>query len=771
MQALALALVFLAAASQDPARDLKSKDIAKRLAAVDALSADEKGEKALLSVLKDKREDWEVLTRAAAGLGAHGSAAATDELVRLALDGPVRSVRLAAAHTLGRVAAKSGAELLVRKAAGDDQLHALEALDALLAEKPAGVELKGLEKLYEKEKDPALRAAAARALVRAHGADRAEVLKRLLASESVAVQCAALAPCLDDPRAETQSVLLEYLGRARISDLGERRAVRALALLVERAGTPGLEALAPLFSARDGSVAARAARVLGALGNSFEAAKRLEALAPLLGHKEASARAAAAHALRRLGTREARARAAELLAGDREPRVRRAALESFARLGAEESEELGKVLGPRFAQEPDAGVRERLVVHLGRKGLLAAVDPLSQALSDPEWPVAVCAAVSLGRTQTGPAVDRLVRLLKESKDWKLRGAAAAGLGQSYHQAALAPLVEALADPDKAVVATAHDFLVSLTLQQLPPKPEPWRDWLAKNASKVELHDPKTRDEMARRERERGTFVDTTARERELTRVFKDLALIVLESRGDHIQTLLGRFKIQHVLTAAGKTPELALQPDALFVANCTGEIEDKDVERLSWFVRTGGHLFGSCWALTETIGRIAPGVIAKAETSSEVLDHVPAEPAAEGDDSLDGVFAPGVVPVYELQGAHLIEVLDPERAEVLVDSPLCAEHWGAGDLAAWFPLGHGIVLDSVNHFDVQGLELAEGLKTREDRQAYAVDHMGFSFADLRASREEKYWDNSLRASEKVADLSVLRLVTNFVTRWRIEVGR
>ena len=74
----------------------------------------------------------------------------------------------------------------------------------------------------------------------------------------------------------------------------------------------------------------------------------------------------------------------------------------------------------------------------------------------------MCAAVSLGRTQSGPAVDRLARLLKESKDWKLRGAAAAGLGQSYVTACLAPLNEALADPDRCVAATAHAYLVSLT---------------------------------------------------------------------------------------------------------------------------------------------------------------------------------------------------------------------------------------------------------------------------------------------------------------------
>ncbi|MBK7643941.1 MAG: HEAT repeat domain-containing protein [Planctomycetes bacterium] len=765
-----LSLLLLLVALQDPAKDLKSKDVQKRLAAVDALGADEKGEKALLGVLKDKREDWEVQVEAAKVLAQHGSAAATDELVKQAYDAPIRMLRLAAARTLGKLAPKAGAEALLKKANGDSAFAALESLEALLGETQEPLELKGLEKLIEKAKEPAVRAAAARVLVHSHRADRAAVLAKLLASGSIAQRCAALEVCCADPRADCADALAAFLGKPGISDLSERRGERALAAALGAAPAAGLDVLRPLASAKDGAVSARAARCIEQLPSAFAGTLRLASLAPCFEHKDAGARAAAAHALVVLAAQGA-ARARGLFEGDREARVRLAALESWAALAPEADEDFGKSLCARLPVEDDATVRERIAVHLGRKGLLAAVEPLSRALEDAQWGVAVCAAVSLGQTQTGPAVERLTRLLRESKDWKLRGAAAAGLGQSYVMACLVPLAEALSDPDKSVAATAQAYLVSLTLQPLPPKPEAWKDWLSKNASKLELHDPKSRDAIAQRERERGTFVDSRARDLELTRVFKDLALFVLDSRGDHIQTSLARLEIQHTLVQAGKVNEFALQPDALFVANCTGEIEAQDVERLAWFVRAGGHLFGSCWALTETIDRIAPGVIHKAETASEVLDHVPAMPADATSPFLEGVFGRDVQPIYELEGAHLIEVQDPERAHVLVDSPLCAEHWGSGNLAAWFPVGHGLILDSVNHFEAQGLELAEGLKTREDRQAYALDHMGLAWADLRATKDEKFWDNSLRASEKIADLSVFRLVTNFVERWRIEVGR
>ena len=163
---------------------------------------------------------------------------------------------------------------------------------------------------------------------------------------------------------------------------------------------------------------------------------------------------------------------------------------------------------------------------------------------------------------------------------------------------------------------------------------------------------------------------------------------------------------------------------------------------------------------------VYPGVLKKYETG-EVLDTVSADNCAQDSPYLEGVFAPGVRPLYSLVGAHLIEVVDHERAEVLIDSPECAERWGIGDLAAWFPAGHGVVIDSVNHFDEQGLTNATGLKGAEAIQAYAVDHMGLSYEELRAKKKEKFWKSAAKAGREVMDLSVFKLVTNFVRLKRL----
>ena len=212
-----------------------------------------------------------------------------------------------------------------------------------------------------------------------------------------------------------------------------------------------------------------------------------------------------------------------------------------------------------------------------------------------------------------------------------------------------------------------------------------------------------------------------------------------------------------------------LHPGAVLLVGCTGEIAPDDVEAVRWFVRSGGALFTSCWALTYTVQKSFPAVVAKFPWQQEVMDNVYAIPTrtAAASPFLRGVFDGGVQPFYSLVGAHLIQVLDPERVEVLLDSPSAAARHGTGDLAAWFRVGHGTVLDTANHFEEQGFSAATGLKKPIDRQAFAVNHMGLKPLQLRALEGEKWWRTTSAAAAEVSDLSVFRILTNFVRAKRI----
>jgi HEAT repeat protein len=762
------ALTLAAALQDDPIKNLKSKDVSARLTALEALSKEKnaKNEKAVLGALKD--EDWEVVEKAADVLAKIGTEGAVDELVKLALTAPLARLRAAAATALAVIDPVQGAEGLSKKVASPDPARALESLAVLAAHSNKELDLKALDKLPEKAKEPSSRAAAARALTLAAAPDKTELLKKLATSAHPEVACAVLDAAIEKPSPARAEALASVLAQTALLDVVERRAVRALAAALAAAVNPAEAAqaaqklLPPLLGAKEARVAARGVQVLSELARRapppLEPATLLGLVRPALAHASADVRAQAACALAFVKGDEAWKEAQGVCRGDKEARVRRAALIALVRLAGAREEKTRAELIERLAADASADVRLAAATELGVKANSDAALALEKALADKDWRVAACAAVSLGKLQTEGAVTKLGPLAKSAPDWKLRGAAVEGLAQTFRKECVPAIIAVVGDPDPTVQKTAHMFLCALAKQTLPPKPEPWNEWWAKNGAKVELVDPHKEPSTPAPSDEgtRAPVVDFT--------VWRGLDVLVLETRsgGDHIQSVLERQKLEHRKTLAGKIGESGLHPAAVFVANCPGEIEAVDVERIQWFVLCGGRLFGSCWALTETIARSFPGVIQKAETASEVIDMVPASDWARASPYNAGVFLPGVEPEFALEGAHLIEVLAPERCEVLMDSPLCAEAWASGTLAILFQEGHGTVVDSVNHFEAQGFEHVEGLKTPEARQAWAVDHMGYPLDELRKTRHEKWWDNAVRASENVQDLLVFRLVTNVV---------
>jgi|GEM_PF-1182126 len=776
--ALLLALVALVPQASDFEKGMRAKEDATRLATVALLASesDPKTEKLLLTALKDI--DWEVVERSIDALGARGSKAATGELTKLALEAPLRLHRAAAARALARIDAKGAATELVKKAAGATETTALEALAIVVRGAPSELDLKGVVKIAEKGKESPTRALAQRVLAAHPGPERAARIRKVLESDGILAACAVLDEIADHPLAGDLELAAKLLERDELNDVVERRGIVAARVCI--AGPDSAEAtwspiVERLIAAKSGLVSARGARLVRELSGSYGPAtqggtgelvpdpRAFEMLKPALEHPDPTARAAAAKALARLTVPAAIESARALAVDDKSETVRYPALESLCRLAPIAEGNNASVVVKILETDADKTVRMLAATKLGVRTLSTGVDALQKALKGESWSLAVVSAVSLGRTQLHEPVQTLVGVAQTHADWKLRAAALIGLSQAYDKASIPPAIAALADPDPAVLHCAWSLLKTVSGESFPAKVEPWQAWWAANEKSLILADP----EVVAARRKRFADSGTAAPE-----IFRELDVVVVESRGDHIENVLKSQSIPHRMTRAGALAESGLSQDALLMMNCSGEIEGPDVERVRWFVLTGGHLFGTCWALHETITRSMPDApIAKFETSGEVMASVPASPCDEQSPYTEGVFPNGVVPIYALLGAHLIRVLEPERAEVLVDSPRCAEDHGSGNLAAWFELGHGTVLDSVNHFDLQGLEQAEGLKTARDRQAYAIDHMGYSYESLRKSRAENFWDRSNKASAAVLDLSVFRLLTNFVRMRRAEITK
>ena len=758
-----------ARAGDDVAAQLRSSKIDERLGAVETLRKNgaKDAESLLRGALKDA--DWEVVERAAAALGERGTAASAEALVKVALDGPVRRLRIAAARSTAKLdpAAAVAAFAKAAKTSGPPEVRAVDALASSVdflgeaARAPLAAMLA--------TENVAARAAGAAGLHAFASDERIKRLKACLEDAHSEVATAALDSTRDHPDAALLPLLLGALASKNRREVVERRIDAALVALLQATPADGRAALAAaMFDALKGTSGQERARVVRMLGRCaakpptaapcIPAETAVSAFTMLLASASDDVRAATVRALSQVGSDAALDAVAGVARGDRSGRVRDVALRDLlaARgVGHAATRELVNAL----AEDPDVDVREDALVALGSPDAKGAVELLTTHLKDPTWEVAVAAAVSLGKTHDPAALAPLEALLAH-KDWRYSSAALVGLGHLQQKAAVARLIEGLHSRSATAKLTAYEFLRRLTNDKVGNKEAAWKEWWQKHAAAYQFVDAAA---LAKNAQKYGYAADPAG----YGRMYQDLDVLCFQSRGDHIEKLLDALKIAHRDTRSGVVEEAGVSPFGVYVANCTGEAQPPDLDQVRWFVHTGGYLFCSCWALTYHAAEVRPGFARQLPTRVQVLDLVTAEPCRESP-YLTGVFEPGTRPRYSLSGAHLIDVLDPERVEVLIDSPECESRWGGGNLAAWWSVGHGLILDSANHFDLQGLgyELAPKMKDAADRIAYAIDTMGLRYADVRAIPND-VWKSGTKSAEDVRDLSMFRFLTNFVRRKRI----
>ena len=776
---LAASLLTAAIASTDLAAQastaklsaqLRVKQIDKRLAAIEAVlaSGHADSERLLAPLLNDK--DWEVQEHVARAIGELGAQkklkgkSSLNKLVGLATDGATVRVRRAAADAIAKANAELGAKNIFKKAKSKREVRALESLAVVLRARPTFAGADKIKKLLTAE-HPRLREAAARAWLEA-APDRGAALRTLVNNPHLAIRCLALESVAEAPREADLKLVAGMFGGKGQHEVVSRRVVRALAAILA-ASEGDRAALAKTVLAASGTnelpLIRRAALIPLLSGSAqpvLDQKAAVDALGPCLRAESFRPRAAAAKALREVGGDDALAAALRQFKREDSGRAQLQLVETVTALRPPTTEAAVEWLVKIVRGEYDDEVRERAVVRLGKSGVKGAADALIEALRDRNWTIACCAAVSLGKTDGDEALEPLKRMLAMG-DWKLRGAAIIGLMHWSRDEAVDPILKMLDDQHPIVAHAADQALRTMSRQYVAKKGrKAWQKWWDANRKN---HDFTDREATLDKLNKYGYAVPDSE-------IYTGLDVVVFKSRGDHIEQLLDRLEIQYRTTEQGQVLADGVHPEAIFVSNCTGELAPEDVEPLAWFVRTGGSLFGSCWALSETIARIHPDVMKMFPTPQQVLDDVRARPCRPESPLLTGVFPPQVVPIYHLEGAHLIQVLDPDRCEVLIDSPDAAERHGCGNLAAWFFSGHGVLFDSANHFDLQGLGVAGAgaLRTPVDRQAYAIDHLGMSFETWRDVRTAGYWRSPTKSTQNVPDLSAFRLLTNFVRSKRMQ---
>ncbi|MCG8588281.1 MAG: hypothetical protein MJE66_03245 [Proteobacteria bacterium] len=241
------------------------------------------------------------------------------------------------------------------------------------------------------------------------------------------------------------------------------------------------------------------------------------------------------------------------------------------------------------------------------------------------------------------------------------------------------------------------------------------------------------------------------------RAVKDREIVVVRGSMDHIEQILAAARIPHTLIDPADVGGFDFRWDQVVMVNCPGQMPDAGVERIARFVRAGGLLYTTDWALLNLVQKAFPGTIV--HTGGGTGDHVtPVRVHTQHSDLMSNLLLrEQSQPQWWLEGgSYPIRVLDPERVEVLASSAQMGDRYGAPPVVVRFRWDDGEVIHVVSHFyrqaATQGAQVAA---------AESLDEMtGLSDADKEAFARSE--NATVSTSELESSYAFQQMTANLV---------
>jgi HEAT repeat protein len=691
--------------------------------------------------VRDER-NWEVQIRILEALDALGNRRALDSLARLSLEGEVILVRRAAVKALkncddGSAMKRVKSGLTPRDDEG--RRRAMEALAVIGTEDALRLII-----LHFGDRDEDVKAAAARAVGQIGNPAGIGALLKLRRQRDPLVRTHAILALARFDHEDVHPVLVQEVVKAH-----DEYIVRRIVPAVARFESEGIvDAIEAKWAKLKGLQKARVCRMLGAIASD----RCVNLLMPALTHRDVIVRADAARALGVAG--QARAITPLLRSlEDKADVVRLMAVRSLRKLlPADRRLELVRLALANSSVE----IRVAGCVLAADDRLKEALPEVIETVQAKSWEVSTAAMISVGLLGHANETDVFTPFLR-NRDWRLRATAVEGLFLLRHNSVIPPLIDMISDPHANVRSAAVKSLQVLTQQRLGAEPDKWRRWLEANKGAFEI--TKKGSVVA------GGDKDRYAKDKYLIEILKKAQLLVVLGKWDKVQLILDDLKIPHTLIRVQKLKTIGLNPKQLILFNCEGGggVDKESTEALRWFVNTGGYVITTDWALQNVVKDVWPGLMVKWEKNTTRNDAVAIEPAAPDDPILKGVFDRGLPLKWWLEiQAFAIEILDPFRVDVLVDSLEMMDRYTLSAMLARFSYGHGKVLNSVSHFYLQKEGLSN-VNTERERMIFAADNLGLGFREINDLANRGFFKTADAAATKVTkDYSMFRLIVNFV---------
>jgi hypothetical protein len=252
---------------------------------------------------------------------------------------------------------------------------------------------------------------------------------------------------------------------------------------------------------------------------------------------------------------------------------------------------------------------------------------------------------------------------------------------------------------------------------------------------------------------------------EILRKVKESSIIIVAGAYDKIELVLDLIKVPYVLVQPHEVSQIELNPEQILIINCPGQVNENVLPKIKEFVKKGGLLFTTDWALLNILEKIFPRYL-KYNQKPTADDCVRVEVLDKTNKFLEGLFNEEADPIWWLENSsYPIQVLDKTRIKVLIVSKEMQEKYGEDPIVITFDYGDGTVLHMTSHYYLQRAEL----RTKRHKMSakdFATKEIGLSEDDAEMEELE-----GLSLGEAESAYSTTQFISNVIVEQQKKVEK
>jgi hypothetical protein len=201
---------------------------------------------------------------------------------------------------------------------------------------------------------------------------------------------------------------------------------------------------------------------------------------------------------------------------------------------------------------------------------------------------------------------------------------------------------------------------------------------------------------------RARLRDRAPEDEQRLRETRSSEIVVVRGHYDQIERVLRATDVPHLVVEPVEVDRLDWAELQVLMVSCPGNLTPESVSRIAAWVRRGGYLVTTDWALKHVVEPAFPGTIRhNGQQTSDCVVRVELQGAGD-DPLLAGFLEDGREPLWWLEGSsYPIEIVNPARVRVLIRSREVGAQWGAEPVVVTFDEGEGTVLHMLSHLYLQ----------------------------------------------------------------------